>query len=511
MFMASKESKESYLEQIRKKEIFKETMELKEFLEYAFLLIRPKMGAMKGSSFQIWHNSSINKNSIPKIIEVASAVGVKYFDYGGQTIAVNELAKAKSLRKGFPEKELNPLKKYRRKILNAPEIFENKYKEIKKNLHTKKESKYTLVLGAGLSNSVGIPDWKKLVEALASDFLTDKINKDLNKLSGKDKISKCKPSNYTNLLVYARVISNFNEKKIPHNKEHDFKTAIAKKIYENNDYDISRTTMDAVIQFVGENREKIDSVITYNYDDTLEYHLAHSGIDCKAIYVNEEGRPECESYGSHVGDGGIPIYHVHGLIKISEIENGTDKECYKAVKSNIILTELDYHKEYSALLGFNTQIQIEKFKNTNCIFLGISLTDPNLRRVLDYADNLTVGTRFLKYWVEKNVYGNLIFGHFDKINNLEFRYKQLSAEFIQEELTNLTKEEIAAKIKKFYTDYEMELNKIPDYLDIKNNDNSLEKLILKTIDCVSFGIIPVYLADYDSDNYFQNLAHILKS
>ena len=36
MFMASKESKESYLEQIRKKGIFKETMELKEFLEYAF-------------------------------------------------------------------------------------------------------------------------------------------------------------------------------------------------------------------------------------------------------------------------------------------------------------------------------------------------------------------------------------------------------------------------------------------------------------------------------------------
>jgi hypothetical protein len=124
----------------------------------------------------------------------------------------------------------------------------------------------------------------------------------------------------------------------------------------------------------------LNSIITYNFDDILEYNIQKSGLDLpyESIYGNSV----------EVDTSKLLIYHVHGYLP----------EVGKLTEANqITFGENVYHKQYTDIYSWNNIVQINKFRENNCLFIGTSLTDPNTRRLLDIANQQKINQKGSHY------------------------------------------------------------------------------------------------------------------
>jgi len=73
----------------------------------------------------------------------------------------------------------------------------------------------------------------------------------------------------------------------------------------------------------------------------------------------------------------LPIYHVHGFLP-------EDRSAYTNLnRATLVFSEEGYHKIYSEPYHWSNLIQLTTLKETTCLMIGLSLTDPNLRRLLE--------------------------------------------------------------------------------------------------------------------------------
>lgn len=230
-------------------------MELKKFLRYACLVSEPQMGN-RNSKYAIWRGTQLNINSINSIIDVANSVGVESFRIGSETINVNDLGK--KYAKNFPNIEFNPLYNYYNLHVNPKTISERLFNEVPQ------KDKYTLVIGAGVSMSLGVPDWRKLLNHLALQFLSIEFDKTALKLNRASRVNiHFNKENFSKLdaVRYARVIRESQKNGGLVSK--DFEIEIARTIYEkikeytnqaSDTKQISATTLNSVINFIKYNR-----------------------------------------------------------------------------------------------------------------------------------------------------------------------------------------------------------------------------------------------------------------
>ena len=76
-------------------------------------------------------------------------------------------------------------------------------------------------------------------------------------------------------------------------------------------------------------------------------------------------------------DDRLSIYHPHGYLPYN-----TNKTLFPEYKKYIVFSEGEYHKLYNNPYAWATILQYFLYRESSFLFVGCSLTDPNLRRIL---------------------------------------------------------------------------------------------------------------------------------
>jgi len=236
-----------------------------------------------------------------------------------------------------------------------------------------KKGQISLFLGAGVSSSAGMPDWNKLLNSLFVSFLTKEFDEDSN-VTDKDIsqiVDRLNTIDEPTSLMAARYIRKGFTKDADESEE--FNTAITTSLYKlrNKKYQ----THSELIKSIGSlctpkmTGSKIKSIVTYNFDDLIERELVRRSIDGISIYSPEEIKSADE----------LPIYHVHGFLP-------EEKKEYEGLdRSTLVFSEEGYHQIYLESYHWSNLVQLNRLKNNTCIMIGLSMSDPNLRRLLDIS------------------------------------------------------------------------------------------------------------------------------
>lgn len=217
--------------------------------------------------------------------------------------------------------------------------------------------KLTLMCGAGISYDAGIPTWDKLLENLFGQMLiklksSQKQTYDIGVLDKSGIVSKV-----SNLILGKYIKNNLEELFLP---------SLRDSLYK--DEPTSCETIKAIVELSRPQRDikSIDSIITFNFDALIEEALTESTVKHKAIY----------SEAVKCAPSELAIYHVHGYLP---------REGKIPENNNIVFSEDGYHSQFIEPFSWSNIIQIQKLTQNTCLLIGISLTDPNMRRLLDVA------------------------------------------------------------------------------------------------------------------------------
>ena len=151
--------------------------------------------------------------------------------------------------------------------------------------------------------------------------------------------------------------------------EDDFEELVSQILYK------KAVDTSGLLEEIGQlcvpNRGKwgIRAIINYNFDDLIEKNLKRLRVKHQSIY----------SEGMIPDSGELGIYHVHGFLP-------QDKKGYdNLAKSLLVFSEEGYHKLMLEPYNWANITQLNYMTNNTCVFIGLSMTDPNMRRLLEIA------------------------------------------------------------------------------------------------------------------------------
>ena len=213
------------------------------------------------------------------------------------------------------------------------------------------EGHNTFFFGAGLGPGVNMPTWTELL----GDLMNKAQVTSHSAIGFADYDNIDKSCNHSALIIGRYIESGFASKD-------EFKKQMHDSLYKNNPKpksDLYRAIVDAITT------KKVEQVITFNYDDLVETALMDAGMNVHSIFNL-----------SHYSGSDFPIYHVHGMIPQT-----------REIESTPVLSEKEYHNLYKESFHWSNVVQLRALSSTTCFFIGLSMNDPNLRRLLDISRN----------------------------------------------------------------------------------------------------------------------------
>ncbi len=203
-----------------------------------------------------------------------------------------------------------------------------------------KNNKISLFLGAGVSADAGVVTWDNLLQQLCIKKGLSKIDCDIEStVKGRYIIDAYKNINNT----------------IPDDFYRDMRSIL-----------YAKTRTSKLIKSIATliTSSNIESIISYNYDDLLEQEINnYFNKHCDSVY--DKTSPN--------DSNNLLVYHVHGYIP------------EKGKWSSIVLGEREYHKIYQESYNWSNVEQLHALCRSTCFFIGLSMSDPNLRRLIDIS------------------------------------------------------------------------------------------------------------------------------
>ena len=227
-----------------------------------------------------------------------------------------------------------------------------------------------LFLGAGVSASAGLPSWEELTHRMI------------------DRAWPVSSSSYfIQNQVTARVIRDAGPveamRLVRHKFGESFLGELRLALYA--DYRAPSPLIDAIV-----NLRCIHSVCSYNFDDLLEQALA---IHKRPFTILTPG----DLFPSEGQSPILTVAHPHGLLPMfsepmqvpSAIWHGYVEGILGKATADVVITEDDFHALYSDSLGWSNLVQIRALLARPSLFVGCSLADPNVRRLLSITRNFS--------------------------------------------------------------------------------------------------------------------------
>ncbi len=254
-------------------------------------------------------------------------------------------------------------------------------------------------IGAGVSRSLGLPSWPELTQTLTVRMMTRRVESAISLLENLsdeqrwrflESVSEELDSQDTEqkpILMVARSIKDQMGAELPR--------AIASVLYRRvvrygfflkrrpktfprrEPTPPSSPLVEALVALARAERDVrgVQAIINYNYDDLLEENLRHQNVRCTTVLSGSQRIP----------DGSLPSYHVHGLVGIGDYAEYLQSLRKKpmSAKGNFVFSEDEYHAEYSDPYKWSNMTQISHLGRFIGLFVGLSMQDPNLRRLID--------------------------------------------------------------------------------------------------------------------------------
>lgn len=213
---------------------------------------------------------------------------------------------------------------------------------------------FAFVLGAGVSVDPGAKSWDALLSCFEDELEKRGI------ISNREKL--CKKIGGSSIIT-AQMCKELYKREV------DYYWAIHQGLYANERSFSEHYCIYQVAKHIQKClTKKHFRVLTYNFDEYLEKYLAHLGIKYNVLYndacaVNED----------------LSIYHVHGFLPRVSVKSHLQAQYTKS----IFLTEENYNQLYNHPYSWQISSQLSFFRENTCLFIGCSLSDPNIRRLLE--------------------------------------------------------------------------------------------------------------------------------
>ncbi|HEY3759154.1 MAG TPA: SIR2 family protein [Solirubrobacteraceae bacterium] len=221
----------------------------------------------------------------------------------------------------------------------------------------------TLFVGAGVAMEAELPSWNALVRELLLR-------------AGDSRASKDAIAAWATLVLKDGPLAAASVAEVLYADDAAFRRALRDVLYARDPATYAPGDLAAQIAWLKERLGSRIAILTVNYDGLLEAALAERGLT-PASYVRARSEPV----------GKAAVWHLHGRLIRAASGRSWQRE------GNLVLSEGSYVRSTAGT--FPQGFVAERLRGSLCVFVGLSMTDPNFIRWLYNSAHDAPGPRFV--------------------------------------------------------------------------------------------------------------------